>query len=249
MADAKQYMIVAIIFFILGGIAGGFAGWYLCMWLGCTEEKCKEKFPCQPITEDTCKEKFPCPPCEQKECPEITEDTCKEKFPCQAITQDTCKEKFPCPAPTEDVCKATFPCADNQQQCPGPTKEICETTFPQQCPVCKEITQDACNSKFPPEQCPVVAPDQCPEGRKYKIIPNRDHGGDDLFQATQYKNNPDKLKTICDTLGDDCAGFNSNGWMKKTLGDWKAWDITNTTLYEKWGENTPQQQGYEYLQE
>ena len=68
----------------------------------------------------------------------------------------------------------------------------------------------------------------------YKIIPgkNVDSTAENLQQVPS--KNVKEMQQLCDAL-EDCAGFTSDGWLKKSLGKWRDWPKEkDSTIYEKW---------------
>ena len=55
----------------------------------------------------------------------------------------------------------------------------------------------------------------------YKFLQGKDTSTTDVGNKTSLKNNIDKLKKWCDE-NPKCAGFNSNGWMKGSIGKIKT---------------------------
>ncbi len=56
----------------------------------------------------------------------------------------------------------------------------------------------------------------------YTFYPGKDSGGNDIRREAALAGKVAELKLKCDELA-NCVGFNTNGWLKHTLGPMTTW--------------------------
>ena len=135
-AKAKTMLIISVIVLFIGLLGGGFAGWYLYMWLGINESICKQKGFCVDWSEKQCNSQYPCPECSW------TKNQCLDKFPCPkcGYTKEKCDEKYPCPikpktatteTKTEDTEAKTMPTETEETKAPEATPMVSADEYKQ----------------------------------------------------------------------------------------------------------------------